>query len=321
MENNLAFNLLYLLSTPGIGTARVNMLLEQAQRQQRTLNQILTDSEVMSTLLPKRQLEALLSSRPSTLEVWKRLQDMNVTLLASIEDEYPERLHKLLGKKAPPLVTVLGNHQLLNKASVGFCGSRKASNKGIQAAYDCAEQLSQQGINVVSGYAKGIDLTTHQAALEAGGTTTVVLPEGIFNFKIKPELKEVWDWRRVAVVSEFLPGLPWSVRNAMQRNATICALSQAMILIEARSTGGSIEAGRICLKMELPLFAADYAGMPETAQGNRELLEQGAQPLGKSRETHKANVGRVLAAIGDQAVKNNSKTLTDDKLDTQLSML
>lgn len=74
-----------------------------------------------------------------------------------------------------------------------------------------------------------------------------------------------------------------------------------MILIESASTGGSIEAGRASLKMGVPLFAPIYGGMPETAVGNRELLEQGARPLLKSRTTGRANMKEVLSVLSDSS--------------------
>jgi hypothetical protein len=61
--------------------------------------------------------------------------------------------------------------------------------------------------------------------------------------------------------------------SAMQRNKTICGLSRAMVLIEARSTGGSIQAGRDCLKMGLPLFAAVYEGSPNRQLAMRNCYE------------------------------------------------
>jgi len=150
--------------------------------------------------------------------------------------------------------------------------------------------MARKGVNIISGYASGVDMTAHKAALEAGGTTTLVLAEGILNFKIKRALKDVFDESRVLILSEFLPGIPWSVRNAMQRNSTICSLSQVMILIEAEKKGGSISAGRTSLKMGRPLFAPVYEGMPPTASGNRILLSQGAHGLKKSVKTMRANL-------------------------------
>ncbi|MEA2040626.1 MAG: DNA-processing protein DprA [Thermodesulfobacteriota bacterium] len=188
------------------------------------------------------------------------------------------------------LFFAIGDIGFLTKPCLGFCGSRKANKKGLRTAWDCADQMARKGVNIISGYASGVDMTTHKAALEAGGTTTLVLAGGILNFKIKRDLKDVFDESRVLILSEFLPGIPWSVRNAMQRNSTICSLSQVMVLIEAENKGGSISAGRTSLKMGRPLFAPVYEGMPSTASGNRILLSQGAHGLKKSVKTMRANL-------------------------------
>jgi DNA processing protein len=197
----------------------------------------------------------------------------------------------------PVLLLCLGNLELLKHASVGFCGSREASEKGMATARDSATLLAHDKINIVSGFAAGVDMNAHRAALIAGGTTTVVLAEGILRFRIKKEIRDVWDEARTLIVSEFGPNLPWSVSHAMQRNKTICGLSRAMVLIEARSTGGSIEAGRDCLKMGLPLFAAVYEGSPESATGNEELLRNGAKRLMKSKSRDQPNIAPIMEAI------------------------
>jgi DNA processing protein len=171
----------------------------------------------------------------------------------------------------------------------------------LATAQESADLLARQGINIVSGFAAGVDMSAHRAALVAGGTTTVVLAEGILRFQVKKGIREEWDDRRTLVVSEFGPNLPWGVGHAMQRNRTICGLSRAMILIEARTSGGSIQAGRDCLRLGIPLFAAAYEGMPESATGNEELLHQGARRLMKSRSLNRPNIRPVLDAIASPA--------------------
>ena len=36
-------------------------------------------------------------------------------------------------------------------------------------------------------------MNAHRAALVAGGTTTVVLAEGILRFRVKKDIRDVWD--------------------------------------------------------------------------------------------------------------------------------
>jgi DNA processing protein len=230
----------------------------------------------------------------------------NITLISTCDPEYPYLLLDGMKGKSPPILYCRGNVRLLSKPAVGFCGSRKASQKGIETAQDCAEQLAQQGFVIASGYADGVDTTTHVSALAAGGATVVVLPEGISHFRVKQEVKEFWDWERVVVVSQFEPKVQWSVHNAMTRNSVICGLSKAMILIEAGTTGGSIAAGRTCLEMVRPLFAPVYEGQPETAAGNRILLKEGAHPIGKSRHTNRAAIDRICEVIGNSDVSKDT---------------
>jgi DNA processing protein len=300
MNNNTAFYILRLLETPGLGVVKTNSIIESAGYN--------LEPNHLQNILNKKQFESFLLNEEKVLSNWVQIEKNGVKCVTILDEDYPERLKSRLQKKAPPLLMVLGNNNLLNKTSAGFCGSRKASQKGIATARDCADQLSRKGINIVSGYAAGVDMATHKAALECGGTTTLVLCEGILHFRKKRDLKDMWDWEKIAVVSEFLPGVPWSARNAMHRNSTICALTSAMILIEAASKGGSIAAGRTCLKMGVPLFAPVYEGMPETAVGNRELLERGAQKLYKSSDTNRAKMTNVFAAIEQQEGKRGHHT-------------
>lgn len=69
------------------------------------------------------------------------------------------------------------------------------------------------------------------------------MPEGINNFKIKQELKDILDWTRILVISKSFPSEKWMAGRAMQRNNTIIGLSDIMIVVEAGETGGSFEAG------------------------------------------------------------------------------
>jgi DNA processing protein len=306
----VALDLMTLLDAPGVGPSRVRKLLKRWQLVRE--NDSLLDDSLLRETLTASQVAALPTSRERVQRHWDELAKKNVQAVSILDPAYPNALKRTLGEEAPLLLLCRGNLELLRKTSVGFCGSREATEKGMATARDSADPLAREGINIVSGFAAGVDMNAHRAALAAGGTTTVVLAEGILRFRVKKEIREEWDEQRTLVVSEFGPNLPWSVNHAMQRNRTICGLSRALILIEARSTGGSIQAGRDCLKLGLPLFAAVYEGMPEAATGNQELLQQGARRLMKSRSTNRPNIQPILDVIrsapqGPDPIKTESQ--------------
>jgi len=204
----------------------------------------------------------------------------------------------MLRASAPPVLFMRGNPDLAMKAAVGFCGSRAASAKGLTVASDCARSLAREGVNVVSGYARGVDLAAHRAALEVGGTTTMVLAEGISHFRIKGELRDVMDedLSRVLVISEFPPGLPWRAHNAMARNRTICGLANAMVVIESGAEGGTFEAGRTALELGEPLFCVEYAEATPSAAGNPYFLQRGALGLRRAK-SGEPNLTQLLSVI------------------------
>ncbi|HYI65050.1 MAG TPA: DNA-processing protein DprA [Allosphingosinicella sp.] len=209
---------------------------------------------------------------------------------------YPERLKFLLGSRAPERLYVLGNASLFERRAISFCGARDASEKGVMAAAVCARTASQHEYVVASGNARGVDRATHREALLQGGETILVLAEGIDRFRIPAELRDVWDWDRVLVLSQFDPVAIWRSYQAMARNSVIMGLSCAMIVVEAGENGGTRAAGEEALKLRVPLFAVDY-GFDETiAPGNKMLIRRGATPLKKSRETGQPNLKGLLAA-------------------------
>lgn len=205
---------------------------------------------------------------------------------------YPAGVEDLLGRKAPTL-RFLGNPALLMSVGVGFCGSRHASTKGIATAKDSAAQLAEWGFTIVSGNAAGVDAEAHRTALEVGGSTILVLPEGISHFRIKKDLQNAWDWDRVLVISQYPDSSPWAAFRAMERNALIVALSRATIVIEAGETGGTLNAGMTTIKHKKPLFVAIYEDMSNSAKGNSILIDLGGIPLSRSRTTGRAAVAKI----------------------------
>lgn len=200
------------------------------------------------------------------------LSDRGVGAALFGSPEYPRLLSHV--RAAPPFLFYTGAVDLLAAQGIGVCGSRNASDEGLRAAAACGEVATQHGLTVVSGYARGVDTIAHVSALSSGGSTVIVLPEGINHFRVKPgPVADVWNKERALVVSQFSPSRPWSAGNAMARNNVIIGLSLALVVVEASEKGGTLSAGTKALQLNKPVLTLEFAINP---LGNAELIRRGA---------------------------------------------
>lgn len=248
------------------------------------------------------------------------LSEKGIRVLKKEDKDYPERLKNVLGDHAPSVLYVWGNLDLLNKPVVGFCGSRYATDKGLEITADAAEQIAASGWVVVSGHAKGVDSTAHRVALENGAGTIIVAPQGILDFKLRQELKRIAKPEQLLIVSEFPPKAGWNVGYAMQRNQTILGLSDAMILVEARSSGGTFEAGKQALRLTIPLYVAQYESPGDSAAGNTYFIRQGAKPIFKARETGRARLDALKEDIKRMQHGSSVEVVPDQEQPKQLML-
>lgn len=229
--------------------------------------------------------ELELASRKRALELAKgitsRALRAGVSVLTIADETYPVGLLDSLKDDAPHILYLKGDTTLLDRPGIAVVGTRTPSRKAKRAAALCAGKIAAEGFNLVSGYAAGIDTCAHTAALENGGTTTMILPHGILRFRRKPGFPgcRVCE-ERALVLSEFAPDSPFSRHTALTRNRTICGLAGAVLVVETEKKGGAVNAGRNALRLRKPLFVAAAETSRSTPAGNRLLIDEGAKPIG-----------------------------------------
>lgn len=274
--------ILQMMLTEGVGARTLSRLLQRLSAEQQPVEEFV--------MAPPDRIAAAYGLRPAVASAIRtnlaraealrdELESHRIKLLARTDSDYPSSLLAKLEQQAPPILFVRGDHRLLAGPSAAVVGARHGSEQGLRIAYDCGSLLGSAGINVVSGYAPGTDTAAHLGALVDNGSTTLVLASGILAFQLRTVLVEAWDDSRIVIVSEFPPGASWRAHNAMQRNRTICALSSAVILVEAGLAGGTFAAGKAARELNVPLYVVDYPDPPGSAEGNRYFLQHGAHPL------------------------------------------
>lgn len=170
-----------------------------------------------------------------------------VRLTTVLDDDYPANLRLILN--LPPFLTYKGSLRDDDARSVAIVGTREASVEGIARARRLAAALTEAGVTVLSGLARGIDTAAHQATLDAGGRTIAVMGTGIR--RVYPaENAELAD--RVAatgaLVSQFWPDGPPTTYSFPRRNIVMSGMGQGTVVVEASATSGAKMQARYALE-------------------------------------------------------------------------
>ncbi|QJE73123.1 DNA-protecting protein DprA [Aerophototrophica crusticola] len=201
------------------------------------------------------------------------LDRMGGRLVCAVEPDYPLPLAGI--DDAPPVLSVLGFAQLLQRPSVAVVGARNASVNGRKMAETLARDLAEAGFLVVSGMARGIDTAAHLGAI-AGGTAAVVA--GGADVVYPPENKGLYEdlRHRGAIVAESPLGTEPQARHFPRRNRLISGLSLGVLVVEAALKSGSLITARLAGEQGRDVFAVPGSPLDPRAQGCNRLLKDGA---------------------------------------------
>lgn len=275
-----------------------------------SLSEICNNVNIMCSLgINSEVARNIYMSKENALFLEEQLYQSNIDMCWIGDDCFPAGLKKLNIGSIPAVLFYKGNYNLLQNKCVGFTGSRKVSDSGIRITDSSARQLSSDGIAVISGYAKGVDITAHKAALQSGGSTIFVIVEGILKNRVKGEVKELLNETNHLFISQFSPNLTWSASNAMKRNNTIIGLSDVMILIESGMDGGTFNAGEQSLKNKKPLFVVEYSVSKPTAVGNTFFLQHGGMPI-RGDKNGKPILKKVYSALERNSTEEDYSQLS-----------
>ena len=273
-----------LFKTRGIGPkklAAVAKILDAENLTPEMLPRSRSDLSAQSPALAKILKDKILAEESEVSEQCDALKRDGIHIIYPGHPDFPPQLLEI----APVLFTK-GEQKRLRSDSITIVGARQVSDKGILITRKLAGELVGAGINIVSGYAGGVDSEAHLGALAAGGTTTLVLSGGIKQLRQKSTFKK-FNWERdVLAVSQFDPDIKPHAWYALERNQLVCGLSKAVVVIESGpeqdaegKTSGTFITAKIALDMNLPLFVLNPNCLDEPPKGNADLIALGGYPL------------------------------------------
>jgi len=202
----------------------------------------------------------------------ERVIDAGARYLFHDQEHYPTLLAEL--DSAPPIITCRGNLALANESCVAMVGARNASAAATKLARDFAKSLSEAGLTVVSGLARGIDGAAHEGATPK---TIGVIASGI-DIAYPPQHKKLQETiaQEGFLIAEQPPGTEPRGRHFPSRNRIIAGLASGTVVVEAAPRSGSLITARLAGEAGREVMAIPGSPLDPRSHGCNQLIRDGA---------------------------------------------
>ncbi len=244
-------------------------------------------------------------SIPSDLDVWSSFFNIPSEKLSSSyayakaqfeklhEDDGIIKIHdpnypKLLAatEEAPRFLYLRGDRSLLyDGRTVALVGSRQASDEAKRNTERVASTLGKNGIIIVSGLAKGIDVTAHMTALQNNFNTIAVIGTNL-NQYYPNENKDVQleIERKGLVISQFPPSMKTERWFFPLRNGVMSGISLATVIMEAGETSGALKQATFALKQGRVVLIPQNVVDKPTLSWPKKYIQRGAYAVRTPKE-------------------------------------
>lgn len=224
---------------------------------------------------------------------------------------YPAALKAAEG--APAVIYVKGDMTPLKSPCVAIVGSRRATRRARNLAFNIARDLAAHGVTVVSGLAAGVDGAAHRGALETGRTVAVTGCgiDRVYPAQHRALAEQITS--RGAVISQFPCGSPPIAYHFPLRNDTIARLVLGVLVIEAPIRSGALITADLAKGYGKTVMACPGdAGRP-SCEGSNRLLREGVVLVESARDVMEAlyltaHSGNQTKATANAPLKSEAET-------------
>lgn len=269
--------LIWLTSIKGVNIKTVD-LLENKFKELKNIWEVDND-EILSTsqISDKVKFEIIKNRNEGYYEnLIMRIRKSGANIITYYDEEYPANLRFI--ENSPKVLYVKGQLKLEDSISISIVGSRKSTSYGKWVAEKITTELSELGVTIISGLAKGIDTYAHINAIKNNARTIAVLGSGVdiiypqSNRELYYKIQE-----NGCIISEFPLGTQPFQYNFPQRNRIISGLSLGVVVVEAREKSGSLITAHHAIEQGREVFAVPGNINSLYSKGTNLLIKDGAK--------------------------------------------
>ncbi len=277
MDETKLRSMLTLMAVPNVGETRLRYLVDTFKTPENVFQTPVEQLTALPNISQNLANDILTFRNPRWVD--KQLSQIDkhgVRIISLWDNNYPAQLRTIFDP--PPVLFIKGQLLPEDAFAMAIVGTRRATHYGRQMAKTLSTNLSQRGISIISGLARGIDSVAHKSAIIAGGRTIAVLGSGL-DVIYPPENRKLFAEIELngAIISEFPMGTRPEAGNFPGRNRVISGLSLGVLIVEAPEKSGALLTADFALDQGREVFALPGNVTSPMSAGTNHLLKSGAK--------------------------------------------
>ena len=269
-----ALNYATVMNVTSLSEKKLSHLFDEAFNQLDVLSPLLSEVDLWADYF-RVSPNALKDAYYFAENEFKKLRHDDAII--SIKDgEYPSLLKQT--EEAPRFLYLRGNKALLyDDRTVALVGSREASAEGKKNTERVAQMLGGNGIIIVSGLAKGIDVTAHITALQNNFNTIAVIGTNLNQYyPLENKDVQMEIEKKGLIISQFSPATKTERWFFPLRNGVMSGISQATVIMEAGETSGALKQATFALKQKHLVLIPQNVCRTPTITWPEKFIKKGA---------------------------------------------
>ena len=200
------------------------------------------------------------------------IEKENIKILHFQDTNYPKHLQNCFD--SPVILFQSGKIDLSNRKIISIVGTRQITSYGSSFTQKLIEDLAPLNPIIVSGFAYGVDIVAHQAAIDYGLQTIGVLAHGLNQIYPKNHKKYMAKMEENGgFLTEFWSTSQPDRENFVKRNRIVAGMTEATIVIESAEKGGSLITAQIANDYNRDVFAVPGRTTDKYSQGCNNLIK------------------------------------------------
>jgi DNA processing protein len=196
----------------------------------------------------------------------------NINVCFYQDDNYPDRLKHCID--GPVLLFSSGNINWNTRKIISIVGTRQITSYGMEFCKKLIADLAPLNPIIISGFAYGVDIVAHQAAMDNNLQTIGILAHGLNQIYPKTHKRYIAKMEQNGgFMTEFWTTSNPEKENFVKRNRIVAGIAEATIVIESAEKGGSLITANMANDYNRDVFAVPGRISDKLSQGCNNLIK------------------------------------------------